>query len=289
MSLAAYAKRRLTEAGLELAFPERTTFKEFAVRVGRSAKEAIARRARTRRASRLRARPRLRRARRRAARRRHRAPHARRTSTGSSRRWRPGEADLREVAGRPPRGRAAALRPSGRRGARRSCAVPEPPRLPELAEPEILRHFTELSTRNFGIDTGFYPLGSCTMKYNPRVNERLVMTARLPRPASVPGRGCDPGRARADVAAPGGADRGLGPPCVLAAAGRRLAGGADRADADARVLRGPWRGRSARHDHHRRHGARHESRERHDGRLQAREGADATRAATSTSRTCGSW
>ena len=50
-----------------------------------------------------------------------------------------------------------------------------PARLPELAEPEIVRHFTELSTRNFGIDTGFYPLGSCTMKYNPRVNERLVM------------------------------------------------------------------------------------------------------------------
>src|SRR5439155_1646767 len=50
-----------------------------------------------------------------------------------------------------------------------------PPRLPELAEPEILRHFTELSTRNFGIDTGFYPLGSCTMKYNPRVNERAVL------------------------------------------------------------------------------------------------------------------
>jgi glycine dehydrogenase subunit 2 len=49
-----------------------------------------------------------------------------------------------------------------------------PPRLPELAEPELLRHFTKLSTRNFGIDTGFYPLGSCTMKYNPRVNERLV-------------------------------------------------------------------------------------------------------------------
>src|SRR5882724_13360333 len=48
------------------------------------------------------------------------------------------------------------------------------PRLPELAEPEVLRHFTELSTRNFGIDTGFYPLGSCTMKYNPRVNERVV-------------------------------------------------------------------------------------------------------------------
>ena len=50
----------------------------------------------------------------------------------------------------------------------------EPPRLPELAEPELVRHFTKLSTRNFGIDTGFYPLGSCTMKYNPRVNERLA-------------------------------------------------------------------------------------------------------------------
>ena len=50
-----------------------------------------------------------------------------------------------------------------------------PPRLPEISEPDLVRHFTELSTRNFGIDTGFYPLGSCTMKHNPRVNERLVM------------------------------------------------------------------------------------------------------------------
>ena len=50
----------------------------------------------------------------------------------------------------------------------------EPPRLPELPEFELVRHFTALSSRNFGIDTGFYPLGSCTMKYNPRVNERVV-------------------------------------------------------------------------------------------------------------------
>jgi glycine dehydrogenase subunit 2 len=50
----------------------------------------------------------------------------------------------------------------------------EPPRLPELPEFELVRHFTELSARNFGIDTGFYPLGSCTMKYNPRVNERVA-------------------------------------------------------------------------------------------------------------------
>src|SRR3954451_3752388 len=50
----------------------------------------------------------------------------------------------------------------------------EPPRLPEVHELELVRHFTELSQRNFGIDTGFYPLGSCTMKYNPRVNKRIV-------------------------------------------------------------------------------------------------------------------
>jgi glycine dehydrogenase subunit 2 len=49
-----------------------------------------------------------------------------------------------------------------------------PPRLPEISEPELVRHFTQLSTRTFGVDTGFYPLGSCTMKHNPRVNERVV-------------------------------------------------------------------------------------------------------------------
>src|ERR1700690_414384 len=43
--------------------------------------------------------------------------------------------------------------------------------LPELSEIEIIRHFTRLSTWNYAIDLGMYPLGSCTMKYNPRVNE----------------------------------------------------------------------------------------------------------------------
>ena len=72
-------------------------------------------------------------------------------------------------AGRPPRPESlpAAELPT-------ELARTEPPRLPELAEPDLLRHFTELSTRNFGIDTGFYPLGSCTMKHNPRINERLA-------------------------------------------------------------------------------------------------------------------
>jgi glycine dehydrogenase subunit 2 len=50
----------------------------------------------------------------------------------------------------------------------------EPARLPEVAEPEIVRHYNRLSRRNFDLDSGFYPLGSCTMKHNPRLNERVA-------------------------------------------------------------------------------------------------------------------
>jgi glycine dehydrogenase subunit 2 len=46
--------------------------------------------------------------------------------------------------------------------------------LPELSEVDIVRHYTRLSRRNFGVDVGFYPLGSCTMKYNPKVNENVA-------------------------------------------------------------------------------------------------------------------
>jgi glycine dehydrogenase subunit 2 len=49
--------------------------------------------------------------------------------------------------------------------------------LPEVAEVDLIRHYTQLSKRNFGVDVGFYPLGSCTMKYNPKVNEEA---AKLP-------------------------------------------------------------------------------------------------------------
>lgn len=45
--------------------------------------------------------------------------------------------------------------------------------LPELAELDVIRHFTHLSQKNYGVDSGFYPLGSCTMKYNPKVNEEV--------------------------------------------------------------------------------------------------------------------
>ncbi len=47
----------------------------------------------------------------------------------------------------------------------------EPAALPEVSEVDVVRHFTRLSQRNHGVDIGFYPLGSCTMKYNPKVNE----------------------------------------------------------------------------------------------------------------------
>jgi glycine dehydrogenase subunit 2 len=50
----------------------------------------------------------------------------------------------------------------------------KPARLPQISEPEAVRHFTRLSQWNFSIDTNFYPLGSCTMKHNPRVNEEIA-------------------------------------------------------------------------------------------------------------------
>jgi glycine dehydrogenase subunit 2 len=50
----------------------------------------------------------------------------------------------------------------------------EAPKLPEIAEPEIVRHYNRLSKRNFDLDTGFYPLGSCTMKHNPKLHERVA-------------------------------------------------------------------------------------------------------------------
>ncbi|MGC9329320.1 MAG: aminomethyl-transferring glycine dehydrogenase subunit GcvPB, partial [Candidatus Hinthialibacter sp.] len=50
----------------------------------------------------------------------------------------------------------------------------EPLNFPDVSEPEVVRHFTRLSRRNFCIDSGFYPLGSCTMKYNPKINDALA-------------------------------------------------------------------------------------------------------------------
>jgi glycine dehydrogenase subunit 2 len=65
-----------------------------------------------------------------------------------------------------------------------------PAELPQVSEPEIVRHYNRISRRNFDLDTGFYPLGSCTMKHNPRLNERVAALpghARL-HPAQDPKR-----------------------------------------------------------------------------------------------------
>jgi len=50
----------------------------------------------------------------------------------------------------------------------------EEPMLPEVSELDVIRHFTNISSLNFGLETGFYPLGSCTMKYNPKINEEIA-------------------------------------------------------------------------------------------------------------------
>ena len=59
---------------------------------------------------------------------------------------------------------------------------PRPIGLPGLSEPDVVRHYTRLSQKNYSIDSGFYPLGSCTMKHNPRLNEKM---ARLPGFADI--------------------------------------------------------------------------------------------------------
>src|SRR5438552_1986907 len=64
----------------------------------------------------------------------------------------------------------------------KDAVAAEPPPLPEVGEIDLIRHFVNLSSRNMSIDTNFYPLGSCTMKYNPKRHERL---ASLPGMAAM--------------------------------------------------------------------------------------------------------
>ena len=79
----------------------------------------------------------------------------------------PGRRAARVPACDVPAPEAAELIPAALRAA-------QPPPLPEVAEPEVIRHFTNLSTLNMSVDTHFYPLGSCTMKYNSKRNERMA-------------------------------------------------------------------------------------------------------------------
>ena len=140
--------------------------------------------------------------------------------------------------------------------------------LPELSEPDVVRHFVNLSTRNFSVDTHFYPLGSCTMKYNPKRNERL---------ASLPGMaGLHPYQPESTLQgmlallhhrpAQSGRDRRAAG--RFAATGRRGARRNDRHAGGRRLLPRPRPETDDRADSRRR--PRHESRQRGDGRLQDR-------------------
>ena len=73
-------------------------------------------------------------------------------------------------------------KPKGARSRLGAHARKSPPKLPGLTEPEAVRHYVRLSRKNYAIDAGLYPLGSCTMKHNPRLNEKM---ARLPGFADI--------------------------------------------------------------------------------------------------------
>ena len=226
----AYARERLGAVdGVELLH-EAPVVREFAVTLDAPVDQRarpLRRRGDRRRVS---ARPRLPGARERAAGRAHRAPQPCRTSTASRtcsaapspicggprsrrewRRERPATPTAlcrrrHTDAARSARRRSTSAR--SRAAARRPCPTPACPRapidelipknllrerpaeLPEVSEPEIVRHYNRISRRNFDLDTGFYPLGSCTMKHNPRLNERVAALpghARL-HPAQEPKR-----------------------------------------------------------------------------------------------------
>jgi glycine dehydrogenase subunit 2 len=75
--------------------------------------------------------------------------------------------------------------------------------LPEVSEVDVIRHFTRLSQLNYSIDTGFYPLGSCTMKYNPKINEEVPACPAFASRAPAPAAGDRPGQPAGDVRAAG--------------------------------------------------------------------------------------
>ncbi len=178
--------------------------------------------------------------------------------------------DRRRHSRRPRRSRIGWAR---RSGARRSACP--------ACEPEAMRHYTRLSQKNYGIDMGIYPLGSCTMKHNPRLNERV---ARLPGFADIHPLqpvGDRAGRAGADRRARAldqGADRHAGRRHV---AGRRRAWRAVRADGDPRRAGGARR--CAQGGSGAGFGARHQPGDRAHVRLHGRGDPAQRRAAASTS------
>ena len=204
-------------------------------------------------------RPPRRRARRR---RRRRAPRARGGGADERRPGaRPARARARRCSARPCARSTSAASPAGARSSAPALDVPEadpetllpahlrrrePARLPEVSEPELVRHYVRLSKRNFDLDSGFYPLGSCTMKHNPRLHERV---------AALPGHARlhplqDPEHAQGALELMWRLERALGrgrrTAARLAAARGRRARRARRRAAHARLPRRPRRRRGAR-------------------------------------------
>ena len=194
---------------------------------------------------------------------------------------------------------ARAGSPGGRAAARATC--PSAP-LDELIPAHLLRaerrpscrrspsprssrHYNRISRRNFDLDTGFYPLGSCTMKHNPQLERARRARCRATRACTRSGARARAGRARADVAAGALARRDLRPAARDAAAVGGRARRARRAAADRAPTtsdRGEPRTQVLIPDTA--HGTNPAS--VHDGRLRGGQGRDATSAAASTSTTC---
>ena len=146
----------------------------------------------------------------------------------------------------------------------------EAPRLPEVSEPEINRHFNRISKKNFDLDTGFYPLGSCTMKHNPKLHEKVAALPGYARLHPLQ----DAARSQGALELMWNLERCLStdrrPAARLAAAERRLPRRARGRPAHAGLPRGPRR--EAPQGPHARRRARHEPGHGDDGRLRGRQG-----------------
>ena len=146
----------------------------------------------------------------------------------------------------------------------------EPADLPEVSEPEIVRHYNRLSRRNFDLDTGLYPLGSCTMKHNPRLNERV---AALPGHARLhPAQ--DPQRAQGALELMWRLERALSEICGLPHVSLQPSAGSHGELAGLLLTRAYHadRGEAADQGAHARHRPRHQPGDGDDGRLRGGQG-----------------
>ena len=155
--------------------------------------------------------------------------------------------------------RAAGSARGGR--ARTACCAKGIDGFPEMSEVGLVRHFTRLSTWNYGVDTGMYPLGSCTMKYNPKVNEAAARIGGFAELHPLAPDEVVAGRARPHARPRRHARRDHRPAGRHAAAGRGRARRADRDDADPQAPRHAGR-QPAQDGAHPGFGARHQPGER---------------------------